>query len=164
MKANLTEVLNAKPGLRHVHPQIIRDALYCFSKFDVACVEFLRDNAHRLTRHTYMDEEGNGCIFGLLSEPLPEKERIRDRSALTTWFTGGCGYLFRERPEYQPARYLVRVWDGDRDPGTEERYECWRGHLTKQNIRDLAEIYLELRSRRNMKDAVAVATTLAVAR
>lgn len=50
--------------------------------------------------------------------------------------------MYRELPEYQPARYLVRVWDGDRDPGTEARYDSWRGRLTPAHIRDLADIHL----------------------
>jgi hypothetical protein len=144
MNTKLTTLLKARPGLRHVHSQIIRDALYCFSKFDIACVQHLRDNAHRLVRHTYMDEDGNGCVFGLLSENLPAHLRIRDRGSLTTWFTGGCGPMYRELPEYQAARYLVRIWDGDRDHGTEARYDSWRGRLSQENMRDLTEIYLEL--------------------
>lgn len=144
MNAKLTQLLNARPGLRHVHPQIIEDALYCFSKFDLRCVQHLRSNTHRLIRHSYNDDQGNGCIFGLLTETLPVRQQIRDRSTLTSWFTGGSGPMYRELPEYQAARYLVRVWDGDRDPGTEARYECWRGRLTQENIRDLTEIFLEL--------------------
>lgn len=144
MNAKLTQLLAARPGLRQVHPQIIEDAFYCFSKFDLRCVQHLRSNVHRLIRHSYSDDQGNGCIFGLLTETLPAGQQIRDRSTLTTWFTGGCGPMYRELPEYQAARYLVRVWDGDRDPGTEARYECWRGRLTQENIRDLTEIFLEL--------------------
>src|SRR4029078_8741151 len=127
MNTKLTTLVKARPGLRHVHSQIIRDALYCFSKFDIACVQHLRDNSHRLVRHTYMDEDGNGCIFGLLSEILPAHLRIRDRGSLTTWFTGGCGPMYRELPEYQAARYLVRIWDGDRAHRPDSRYEYSRG-------------------------------------
>jgi hypothetical protein len=161
MNTTLTTLLKARPGLRHVHPQIIRDALYCFSKFDIASVQHLRDNSHRLIRHAYMDDDANGCIFGLLSENLPAHLRIRDRGSLTTWFTGGCGPMYRELPEYQPARYLVRIWDGDRDHGTEARYESWRGRLTQENIRDLAEIQLELHA--NERAATTAMVTAAVA-
>ena len=157
MNTKLTTLLKARPGLRHVHSQIIRDALYCFSKFDIACVQHLRDNAHRLIRHTYMDDDSNGCIFGLLSEVLPAHLRIRDRGSLTTWFTGGCGPMYRELPEYQPARYLVRIWDGDRDHGTETRYSSWRGRLTQENIRDLAEVYLELHAEHQSQTATLLA-------
>ena len=144
MNQKLTALLKAYPGLRHVHSQIIEDALYCFSKFDPSCVKHLRENVHRLVCHTYADDEGNGCIFGLLTETLPLHMRIRDRGSLTTWFTGGCGPMYRELPEYQPARYLVRIWDGDRDPGTEARYDSWRGRLSQENIRDLADIHLAM--------------------
>jgi hypothetical protein len=162
MNTKFTTLLKARPGLRHVHSQIIRDALYCLSKFDVACVQHLRENTHRLVRHTYMDEEGNGCIFGILSENLPVHLRIRDRGSLTTWFTGGCGPMYRELQEYQAARYLVRIWDGDRDHGTEARYESWRGRLTQENIRDIADIYLELHAEAEPKAAmVAIAALIA---
>lgn len=144
MNTKLSALVKSRPGLRQVHPQIVQDALYCFGKFETACVQHLRENVHRLIRHTYSDDDGNACIFGLLTESLGEHLHIRDRGSLTTWFTGGCGPMYRELPQYQPARYLVRIWDGDRDPGTEARYESWRGRLTQENIRDIAEIHLAM--------------------
>jgi hypothetical protein len=144
MNTSLPHLCEAKPSLRNLHPQIIGDALYCFSKFDPACVQHLRDNVQRLVRGSYSDGRGRGCIFGLLSELLPNGQRIHDRESLTTYFTGGHGPLFRERECYQPARYLVRVWDGDRDPGTVLRYENWNGTFTTEQVRDLATLHLEL--------------------
>jgi hypothetical protein len=161
MNTKLSTLLKARPGLRHVHPQIIKDALYCFSKFDIACVQHLRDNTHRLIRHSYMDDDGNGCIFGVLSEELPAHLRIRDRGSLTTWFTGGCGPMYRELEEYQPARYLVRIWDGDRDHGTEARYDSWRGRLTQENLRDLAEMHLEIHASEQSTAAMVAASVIA---
>jgi hypothetical protein len=65
--------------------------------------------------------------------------------------------MYRELPDYQPARYLVRIWDGDRDHGTEARYESWRGRLTPENMRDLADIYLELHAEHETQTAAMLA-------
>ncbi len=144
MNISLPRLRENLPSLRSLHPQIIGDALYCFSKFDPSCVRHLRDNAHRLVRGSYADGRGRGCIFGILSELLPAGERIHDRESLTTYFTGGHGPLYRERECYQPARYLVRVWDGDRDPGTVLRYDNWSGTFTADQVRDLAQLHLDM--------------------
>jgi hypothetical protein len=153
MNTSLPHLSEAKPSLRNLHPQIIGDALYCFSKFDPACVRHLRDNVQRLVRGSYSDGRGRGCIFGILSELLPATQRIHDRESLTTYFTGGHGPLFRERECYQPARYLVRVWDGDRDPGTVLRYENWNGTFTAEQVRELADLHLELLEAHDQEEA-----------
>lgn len=144
MNTTLPLLREALPSLRALHPQIIGDALYCFSKFDASCVRHLRDNVHRLVRGSYADGRDRGCIFGILSELLPAADRIHDRESLTTYFTGGHGPLYRERESYQPARYLVRVWDGDRDPGTVLRYDNWSGTFTADQVRDLAQLHLDM--------------------
>ena len=68
--------------------------------------------------------------------------------------------MYRELQEYQAARYLVRIWDGDRDHGTEARYESWRGRLTQENIRDMADIYLELQAEAEPKAAMVAIAAL----
>jgi len=98
--------------------QVIEDLLYVFGCFPLASLFHLRDNRHRLIRGMYQ-EDGNGCLFYLLSEPLPPEERIDSRPALTRYFTGRSGYPACEEPGYQPARRLVRLIDGESCP----RYE-----------------------------------------
>jgi hypothetical protein len=73
----------------------------------------VRDNRHRLIRDSY-SRDGNGCLMHLLSETLPPEQRINSREDLTRFFTGGTGPGWRELPEYQPARWLVRLIDGQR--------------------------------------------------
>jgi hypothetical protein len=71
--------------------------------------------------------------------------------------------MYRELPEYQAARYLVRIWDGDRDHGTEARYDSWRGRLSQENVRDLTEIYLEMHSEAQQSATAAMVAISAIA-
>lgn len=82
-----------------------------FGYFPLACLLHLRANRHRLIRGKYF-EDGRGCMFYLLSEVLPAEERIDRPAALTRHFTGRSGYPACEEPQYQPARWLVRLIDG----------------------------------------------------
>ena len=102
--------------------QKIRDDLrYVLDKFPLESLEHLNrsENRERLVRGAYYTPEGEGCMFYLLSEVLPEPDHILNLEDLTFHFTGGSGVLFRERPEYQSARNLVRLFDGSNltDPG-----------------------------------------------
>lgn len=128
------------PGLRTLPWQVIADAVEAFACFSAREVGHLRDNTDRLVRCVYRDAGGHGCIFNLLSELSGPDGWIDSREKLTRYFTGGCGPDFRERPEYQPARWLVRVWD--RQPLA--RYGQWTG-LTAAMVRDLCELSLQLR-------------------
>lgn len=87
------------------------DLHFCFEQFPLACLLHLRENRHRLIRGHYQDSQGGGCLFFLLSELLPRAQRITSKPELTRFFTGGSGDPFCEQPEYQPARYVVRIWD-----------------------------------------------------
>jgi hypothetical protein len=140
---NPTAEPSPSTSLMRLPAQLIEDALYCFSRFPRACVAHLRDNVHRLVRGRYRTSDDRGCVFGILSELLPAAERISDRESLTRHFTGGHGETHREQERYQPARYLVRAWDGENDPGTVLRYGwCGQRRMTVEDVRDLAGLYL----------------------
>ena len=98
--------------------RIIADLDYVFDDMPLACLRHLRANFRRLIRRKYDDGAGGKCIFALATEVLPEARRIVCRKSLTRFYGGDP-----EAPHYQPARALVRVWDGhDADPIALARY------------------------------------------
>jgi hypothetical protein len=99
------------------HACLVRDLKYVFSWFPTSCLLHLRANRHRLTRGTYQAPDGGGCIFYLLTETLPAEQRITSKAALTRYFGGDPA-----RPEYQPARWLVRLWDRQICVGVRKRH------------------------------------------
>ena len=128
------------PGLRTLPWQVIADALDAFAHFGTDRVEHLRDSTHRLIRNSFRDNHGGGCIFHLLTEANGPGAWIDSKESLTRYFTGGCGEDFRHLPQYQPAKWLVRVWDGEKT----SRYGNWTA-LTAAMIHDLCELSLVLR-------------------
>jgi hypothetical protein len=90
------------------------DLFYVFDWFDLSCLRFVRDNRHRLIRKHYRDDNGNGCLMGLLSRTLPAGYRIGTRADLTRFFTGGTSDADRELPGYAPAKWIVRLIDGEK--------------------------------------------------
>ena len=94
-----------------LHPRIISDLRFVFSKFPTECLLHLSENFHRLVSGVYRDEQGRGCLFFLLSELLAAP--IDSREALTRYFTGGSGDPYKDFPVYQPAKWLVRIIDGE---------------------------------------------------
>jgi hypothetical protein len=92
--------------------KIRNDLRFVLGWFPLECLEHVRANRHRLIRKQYTDGEG-GCLFYLLSERFPTPLRIDSKAALTRFFTGRSGYPACETPEYQPARWLVRIIDGE---------------------------------------------------
>ncbi len=128
------------PSLRTLPWQVVADAVDAFDKFDVDHVEHLRGNIHRLIRGNFNDDSGGGCIFHLLSELDGPGAWIDSKESLTRYFTGGCGEAFRHRLEYQPAKWLVRVWDKQEI----SRYGRWT-NLTREMVHDLCELSLMLR-------------------
>lgn len=87
--------------------QLQKDLVYVFYSFPLDCLYHLRDNRHRLIRSKYCDEQGNGCLMYLLSEPLPGEQRIRSKTTLINYFSDGDP----DAVAYQPAKWLVRIWD-----------------------------------------------------
>jgi len=94
-----------------VPQQVIDDLRFALGFFPLKSLMHVRANRHRLIRGHYR-RDGKGCLFSLLSEPLPADQQIFTRETLTRFFTGISGEQARDLPEYQPARWLVRLVDG----------------------------------------------------
>jgi hypothetical protein len=90
------------------------DLRFVFAYFPRESLVHLRNNFHRLSYGSYVGPDGTGCLFHILSEVLPPKERIVSRETLTWHFTGGTTGAHRELPSYQPARYLLKAFDQKR--------------------------------------------------
>ena len=97
--------------------QLVQDLEFVFARFPLTALLHLRANRHRLVRSAYMMPDGRGCIFFLLSELLPPEQRISSASELTRYFGGDPA-----APQYQPGRWLVRLWDRHICDGVRTRY------------------------------------------
>ena len=104
------------------HDAIKADLVNTLRFFPDDCLRHVLDHSDRLIRGRYEDGKGGKCLMALLSERLPEDQRIHSRETLTTFFTGGHGANYRERPEYQSPRWLVRAWDGHAASIPDSRY------------------------------------------
>ena len=87
--------------------QLHNDLRYVFHSFPLDCLYHLRSNHNRLIRRSYFDHEKNGCLMNLLSETLPASRRIHSRESLTRYFSDGD----ENAASYQPAKWIVRLWD-----------------------------------------------------
>lgn len=109
----------------------------------------LLGNLHRLIRGSFWDGRNGRCIFGMLTELRPNP--IESRSALTEFFTGGSGHPYCELPCYQPARWLVRLWDESIDDGLLARYKHSSVKLDLPILRKA--LWRGIRARRGHDDA-----------
>jgi len=82
------------------------------------CLRHLLRSPERLIAGHYSLPDGRGCLMFILTEPLAGA-RIRSRTDLTRFFgrerglPGFPGYTAaKDSPEYQPAKWLVRLVDG----------------------------------------------------
>jgi len=100
--------------------QIVRDLVdvMTYRNISVDCLRHLLRSRERLITGHYWLPDGRGCFMFLLTEPLTGA-RIRSRTDLTHFFgrergvPGSPGYLAaKDSPEYQPAKWLVRLIDG----------------------------------------------------
>jgi hypothetical protein len=89
------------------HPRVTAD-----------CLRHLIRSRARLIRGHYRLSDGRGCLMFVLTEPL-DRCQICDKSDLTRFFGRECGtegkpgYIAaKDSPEYQPAKWLVRLIDG----------------------------------------------------
>jgi hypothetical protein len=99
--------------------QTVREDLRnVFAYFPLACLLHVRKNYPRLIRGRYLDQKGRGCLFALLSETLPQNQRITSRATLLHFFTGTSDASNASRPEYERPKWIVRLIDGQ----TVERY------------------------------------------
>jgi hypothetical protein len=99
---------------------IVRDLVEVMThpQITVDCLRHLVLSRERLIRGHYRLTGGRGCLMFVLTEPLG-KWQIRDKSDLTRFFgrergiAGSPGYIAaKDSPEYQPAKWLVRLIDG----------------------------------------------------
>ncbi|HEY7091003.1 MAG TPA: hypothetical protein VH518_23100 [Tepidisphaeraceae bacterium] len=99
-----------------VPQQVFDDLRYALGFFPLKSLIHVRASRSRLIRGHYR-RDGKGCLFNLLSEVLPADQQIISRETLTRFFTGVSGEGARDLPEYQPARWLVRLVDGQNCEG-----------------------------------------------
>ena len=108
--------------------QVISDLKYIFEAVPLECLLHLRSNKHRLVRGAFVTDDGRGCLMYLLTEALPPARRITSKKALTRFFGGDP-----EAPHYQPARWIVRLWDGAVCEIVRSRYGEHR-HLSTETV------------------------------
>lgn len=101
-----------------VRTQLQKDLQYVFESFSLDCLYHLRANRDRLRRGRYCDQNGKGCLMYLLSETLPDSQRIYSKETLVKFFAGGDEHA----SIYQPAKWIVRIWDEQICSSVEERY------------------------------------------
>ena len=110
--------------------QIVRDLVDVLAHPDIPtrCLRHLLDNHRRLSAGHYELADGRGCLMFLLTEPLAGRQ-IRSKRDLTRFFgrahgrPGTRGYVAaKDSPEYQPAKWLVRLVDGQFCEQTRARY------------------------------------------
>ena len=105
--------------------RVISDLVYIYHQVPLFALLHLRDNAHRLVRDVYQTPDGRGCLMFLLTESLPADRRIDSKQALTRYFGrkgSGPDYVLADDPFYQPAKWIVRLWDGQVCEGVRARY------------------------------------------
>ena len=110
--------------------QIVRDLIEIFAhpRITADCLRHLIRNQERLVAGRYALPDGRGCLMYVLTEPLVEGQ-IRSKGDLLRFFgrswgePGWAGYLSAtDSPEYQPAKWLVRLVDGQICEQTRSRY------------------------------------------
>src|SRR5262245_36245086 len=99
---------------------IVNDLIEVLTHRDITgeCLEHLIASRGRLITGHYELPGNRGCLMFVLTEPLGEAQ-IRTKFDLTRFFgrerglPGWLGYVAaKESPEYQPAKWLVRLIDG----------------------------------------------------
>ncbi len=102
--------------------RIVQDLKYVLGHFPTRNLLRLRSMLKKgqVIRGNYVDHTGNGCVFNVLSRGMPEAMQIDSKSSLIQFFTGYKSLRFASLPEYQPAKYFVKLWDGS--PEAVERY------------------------------------------
>jgi hypothetical protein len=99
--------------------QIVRDLVDIMTHRTISldCLRHLIDSRERLITGHYELPGGRGCLMFVLTEPLGEAQ-VRSKEDLTRFFgrvrglPGLPGYVAaKDSPEYQPAKWLVRLVD-----------------------------------------------------
>jgi hypothetical protein len=92
------------------------------------CLRHLIDSRERLITGHYELPGRRGCLMFVLTEPLGDAQ-VRSKTDLTRFFgrdrglPGLPGHVAaKDSPEYQPAKWLVRLVDGQFCPEVRARY------------------------------------------
>jgi hypothetical protein len=100
--------------------RIVRDLIDVMTnrRITADCLQHLIDSRDRLIAGHYELPDNRGCLMFVLTEPLGE-DQIRTKHDLTRFFGRQRGFpgwpghvAAKNSPEYQPARWLVRLIDG----------------------------------------------------
>lgn len=98
---------------------IVRDLIDVMTHRTISldCLRHLIDSRERLIAGHYELPDGRGCLMFVLTEPLGEAQ-IRSKDDLTRFFGRSRGMMglpgfvsAKDSPEYQPAKWLVRLVD-----------------------------------------------------
>lgn len=101
--------------------QIVRDLVDVLTHPEITleCLRHLLDQRGRLAGGKYELPDGRGCLMHVLTEALSPRKQIRSKTDLIRFFGRGHGRPGRigyipphDSPEYQPAKWLVRLVDG----------------------------------------------------
>jgi hypothetical protein len=110
--------------------QIVRDLVDVFAhpRITAGCLQHLIANHRRLIAGRYALPDGRGCLMNVLTEPLGDGQ-IRSKGDLLRFFGRSYGepawaghVAATDSPEYQPAKWLVRLVDGQVCDETRRRY------------------------------------------
>jgi hypothetical protein len=110
--------------------QVIRDLVDVFAHPGITpeCLRHLIRSHGRLIAGRYVLPDGRGCLMYVLTQPLGEKQ-IRSKGDLLRFFgrtqgvPGWPGHVAAtDSREYQPAKWLVRLIDGQVCEETRCRY------------------------------------------
>src|SRR5262245_31438262 len=110
--------------------QIVRDLVdvLTHSRVSLDCLRHLLASRERLIAGHYELPGGRGCLMFVLTEPLGQ-EQVRSKHDLTRFFgrdrglPGMPGFQSaKHSPEYQPAKWLVRLVDSQYCPELRNRY------------------------------------------
>jgi hypothetical protein len=99
-----------EPGLARQ----IADLEYVFTRVPLEALLHLDKHFARLSRGSYSAPGSKGCLMYLLTERLPSRLRITSKESLILFWTGKARQKANYDPEYQPAKWLVRAFDGQR--------------------------------------------------
>jgi hypothetical protein len=116
--------------------QVKSDLRFIFNTVPLNCLTHLRDNQNRLIRKKYSTADGGqGCIMFLLTETLPVEQRINSIQSLMQFF--GCGgkttLELETEPNYQPPKWIIRLWDGQVCASLRNRYGDYN-HLSQETL------------------------------
>jgi hypothetical protein len=109
---------------------IVRDLVEVMThpRLTADCLQHLVRSRDRLIRGHYRLPDGRGCLMFVLTERLG-RWQIRDKKDLTSFFgrergiPGWPGFsAAMDSPEYQPAKWLVRLVDGQICEQVRKRY------------------------------------------